>query len=128
MQVADESAPGGQHFAFVIPMTATAQAQLATLEVRGNGRSAVRASRQAPAALERAASAAAPEAINASRARLRWDASAQPMVMVRDPRSGQVLAFARNGDASISTTLGEVELVFSDGVRSAARVVRVRGR
>lgn len=56
---------------------------------------------------------------------MRWDAARFPMVMVRDAASGQVLGFARNGSASLAARTGEVELVFSDGVRSHARRMRV---
>ncbi|MDF1505611.1 glycoside hydrolase family 3 N-terminal domain-containing protein [Roseisolibacter sp. H3M3-2] len=75
-----------------------------------------------------AADAAAPEAEGGDRVRLRWDAAAQPMVVVRDPASGAVLSFARGGDASIAASGAEVELVYSDGVKSVGRRERGRGR
>jgi hypothetical protein len=55
---------------------------------------------------------------------LRWDATASPMVLVRDASSGQVLSFARGGSAVLPANPPEVELVSSDGVRSSS--VRVR--
>jgi hypothetical protein len=38
--------------------------------------------------------------------------------MVRDPDTGEVLAFVRGGDARISTGKGELDLEVSDGVQS----------
>ncbi|HEX8243416.1 MAG TPA: hypothetical protein VF541_07975 [Longimicrobium sp.] len=45
--------------------------------------------------------------------------------MVRDPRTGQVLSFARGGAAQVRTDAPELELLFSDGVRTTPRRVRV---
>ena len=54
---------------------------------------------------------------------LRWDGAAHPMVMVRDPDTGEVLSFARGGDMEIATTKRELDVVLSDRVGS--RVLRV---
>jgi hypothetical protein len=56
---------------------------------------------------------------------LEWDAATHPMVLVRDPVTGQVLSFARGGRTEIRTTRRELDVVISDGVRS--RTARVRG-
>jgi hypothetical protein len=50
--------------------------------------------------------------------RLLWNAAAHPMVMVRDPDTGEVLAFARGGDARVWTSKSELDLEVSDGVQS----------
>jgi hypothetical protein len=50
--------------------------------------------------------------------RLQWNAAAHPMIMVRDPDTGEVLAFARGGDARIWSRKGELDLEVSDGVQS----------
>jgi hypothetical protein len=47
------------------------------------------------------------------------------MVMVRDRRTGRIVALVRNGSADVVAGGDDFELVFSDGVRSAARRVRV---
>ena len=52
---------------------------------------------------------------------LRWDATRHPMVMVRNPATGSILSFARGGETRIASDAGELELVFSDGVRSAVQ-------
>ncbi|HUR93497.1 MAG TPA: hypothetical protein VMY76_02865, partial [Gemmatimonadales bacterium] len=54
---------------------------------------------------------------------LRWDAAAHPMLMVRDPETGEVLSFARGGTAEIATGKAELEVVLSDRVGS--RTLRV---
>jgi hypothetical protein len=40
------------------------------------------------------------------------------MVMVRDPDTGEVLSFARGGDARVWTSKAQVDLEVSDGVQS----------
>ena len=58
--------------------------------------------------------------------RLRWNARRTPMIMVRDPSTGQVLSLARGGDVRLSSSQGEIELVLSDGVRSRLKRVSLR--
>lgn len=128
-QVADESnRRDDEHFAFMIPVSDAGQARLTTLRVRGKGRSAERSARGSPASIDAAASSASVNANGAGRARLQWNATVHPMVVVRDALSGEVLSFARGGSAEIIASDSEVDVVFSDGVRSASRKVKVRGR
>jgi hypothetical protein len=47
------------------------------------------------------------------------------MVMVRNPATGAILAFAEGGEARIAADARELELVASDGVRSTSRRVEV---
>lgn len=126
----DDAGPAERHFAFVIPMSDAAQARLHGLTVSGNGRSASRASSLGAAALQGVSDGTSADAEGATRARVRWNAAPNgaAMVLVRDAQSGEVLSFARGGDVSVATGQGELELVTSDGVRSVARRVRVRGR
>ncbi|HEU0077519.1 MAG TPA: hypothetical protein VFQ76_07700, partial [Longimicrobiaceae bacterium] len=63
----------------------------------------------------------------ADRLAVRWDATAYPMAMVRDARTGEILALARGGAAELRAGAGEVEVVLSDGVRSSTRRVAVGG-
>ena len=60
------------------------------------GRAAVRGRRRA-AAPRSTCGRVAP-----GRVALRWDASRTPMVVVRDPRTGQILSFARGGRAEVA--------------------------
>jgi hypothetical protein len=60
----------------------------------------------------------------AGRVALRWDARKAPMIMVRDPVNGEVLSFARGGNAAVVTSRDDLSLTISDRVRS--RELRVR--
>jgi hypothetical protein len=55
---------------------------------------------------------------------LSWDHAVHPKVMVRDPRTGEVIAFLEGGSAMVETDARELEFTFSDGVRSERRVIR----
>jgi hypothetical protein len=57
--------------------------------------------------------------------RLEWSASAAPMAMVRDARTGEILSFARAGVVEIPTRAREIDVTFSDGVRGTTRRVTV---
>jgi hypothetical protein len=46
--------------------------------------------------------------------------------MIRDPDTGEVLAFATGGDATIATSKTAVQLSFSDGVQSVTHLVSAR--
>lgn len=128
LAVADEADDKGSHFAFVVPMSDAAYERLAQLEVSGRGRRAERTSRVPAQALEAAAKGLEIAAEASSRARLKWNASSFPMVMVRDAATGQVLSFARGGDAGVFTDRADLEVIVSDGLRSASAAHRVRGR
>ena len=54
---------------------------------------------------------------------LRWDAAAHPMIMVRDPATGEVLSLARGGAIDVATVQRALDVVLSDRVGS--RAVRV---
>jgi hypothetical protein len=49
---------------------------------------------------------------------LRWDAAVYPMIMVRDPDTGEVLSFGRGGSALIQTAKSQLDLDISDGIHS----------
>jgi hypothetical protein len=117
--VADAPRGGdARQFAFAVPMDAAAASRLDRIRLSGPGIGVAAVSR-APAALR--AGPAAPVRMEPAggNVSLRWDAAAHPMVMVRDARTGEVLSFARGGSAEIATTGSSVELIASDGVRSA---------
>jgi len=113
-QVADDPASGAQ-FAFAVPLQPDRAERLVAIHLMEQGRriASVRASAGAVAA------AAPVEAtrLGGGRVGLRWDASAHPMLMVRDPGTGQVLSFARGGRSEIVTDRGELDLQLSTGVR-----------
>ncbi|HYF39988.1 MAG TPA: Ig-like domain-containing protein, partial [Gemmatimonadales bacterium] len=115
--VADKGS-GSRHFAFAVPLSPARAAQLTTLRLQGPG-APVAAIAQSPAA---AARGARPDAVNLKRegdgVTLEWDAGAHPMIVVRDPDTGEVLSMARGGRARIATGKAELNLEVSDGVRS----------
>ena len=54
-----------------------------------------------------------------NRVRLRWDGERFPMAMLRDPQTGQIVGFARDGEMVLPERRGEaLEVILSDGVRS----------
>lgn len=53
-----------------------------------------------------------------------WDANSFPMALVRNPATGEVLSFARGGRISFSVSSDEIEVIFSDGIKSSERVRR----
>jgi len=119
LEVADD--PGGaKHFAFVVPVRPDRAGRLASVHLDGAG---VRDS-LAPASAE-------PPPVEAVRAgpgrvALRWDAARAPMLMVRDPATGEVLSFARGGHVEVAAPRGEVSVTVSDRVRS--RELRMTAR
>jgi hypothetical protein len=121
-QIAD--LPGNpQTFAFAVPMSSANSGRLTSLHLRGQGREAVRTSAAPPGG-------ALPDGVDVrgrgrGRVGLRWNAGAHPLVVVRDPDTGEVLSLARGGAAELSTSKGQVDLVLSDGVKSKVRRVRV---
>jgi Metallo-peptidase family M12B Reprolysin-like len=123
--IAVVDAPGQQqNFVFALPLSSVAAARLASIRVTGQGRqasisdSATAVTRSNPVLMEA-------KRVANGRVALRWDRQTHPMVMVRDPDTGEVLSFARNGEAELATSKGEVDLLLSSGVRSQTRRVRV---
>jgi len=48
-----------------------------------------------------------------------------PEVMVRDPRTGDIIATARTGEVDLDTDAPELELVMLDGIHTQVRRVKV---
>jgi hypothetical protein len=62
----------------------------------------------------------------AGRLALRWDPSESPMLLVRDPVTGEVLSFARGGAAEVATSRDEVMVTVSG--RAPRPDLRLRAR
>ncbi|HSJ08566.1 MAG TPA: hypothetical protein VK928_01605, partial [Longimicrobiales bacterium] len=118
---------GVRHFNFVIPLSRLRGRDAAMLRVSGGREDAVQR-RAPPAAVEAGALIDEVKVTRTSgnRVRLQWDVARTPMVLVRDPRTGAVLSFARGGDQLIAVPGTEVELNMSDGVKSTTRRVKVQ--
>jgi len=110
-----------RHFAFAVPLSGAGRLGSLRLVAPGAQAAAVRARVAQPSG------AAAPDSVVARRVAggvaLQWNASAHPMIMVRDAATGEVLSFARGGTAEVAAGSGELDLIVSDRVRS--RHVRV---
>jgi hypothetical protein len=108
-----------QHFAFVVPLDEARAVQLQSVRLSGpGGRMSARTSAAAAPSNRAAASDEISVQAESQGIRIRWNPSAHPMVMVRDPDSGQVLSFARGGDVRVGTEKRQVDLDVSDGTRS----------
>ncbi len=111
------------HFAFAIPLDTFDRRELTQLRVTGGG--------QAPAVMQRRVG---PQMVSGPGAEftprgtasveVTWDAAAFPMALVRDPNTGEVLSFARNGRIELPIQSAEVEILFSDGTNSPERIRR----
>jgi hypothetical protein len=113
-QVADDPASGAQ-FAFAVPLQPDQAERLVAMHLVERGRRI--ASVRTSAGAVGAAALVEATRLGGGRVGLRWDASAHPMLMVRDPVTGQVLSFARSGRSEIVTDRGELDLQLSTGVR-----------
>jgi hypothetical protein len=108
-------------FAFLVPLPDAQASRLSSLRLSGPGREVIRnRPQQTPGAQF---SKAPPQQIEVQRVaggrlRVHWDANAYPMVMVRDPETGEILSFARGGSVNVATRKHRVELVLSNGVQS----------
>ena len=118
-RVADDPM-GGRHFAFAVPLQPDRAVRLDAIRLSVPGRAAVsvRAAAGTPASVDLRTARSGPGRIS-----LRWNPTAHPMVMVRDPASGQVLSFASGGAAEIATERADLEVQLSNGV--LGRSVRV---
>jgi hypothetical protein len=105
------------HFALALPVTARAIDGLRGLAVRRRG---VEIFRRVVGGSSAATEPGSPVGVAVSRghAYLRWDALVHPGAMVRDARSGEVLAFLHGGTGMVRTDAPAIEVVLSDGVRS----------
>jgi hypothetical protein len=124
-EVAD-SRRDARQFAFAVPLGSVSGDQVGSLRLSGPGGEAAAVRGPAapgPLAAARAAGTAVEARAVAGGVALRWDAAARPMVMVRDPDTGEVLSFARGGQANVATSKRTLDVVISDRVGS--RQVRV---
>ena len=107
-----------RYFAFAVPIDHSTAARLGTVRLTGPG-TRLAAVRQSRELLQRGP---VPDRITARRETgtiaLQWNAAAHPMLIVRDPDTGEVLSFARGGNARVWTGKTAVDLEVSNGVQS----------
>ena len=111
-----EGLSGHGHFAFAVPLDPARASRLVTMRLDGpTGTASLQTLAQLRAGPVSETIVARREGENVS---LHWNAAAHPMIVVRDPDTGEVLSFARGGTALVRTDKGELDLDVSDGVRS----------
>jgi hypothetical protein len=115
-------------FAFAVPLRADQAARLTDLRLSGPSGMAASTRASASQVQGEAAKAVATTARRqGGGVILRWNPATQPMIMVRDAVSGEVLSFARGGTARLSTNAGQLDLLVSDGVQSHPMRLSVGG-
>jgi hypothetical protein len=114
-----------RHFAFAVPLDPARAALLEDVRLSGPGGMASAASLSAARITRTTTSDSISVRREAEGVTVEWNASLHPMIMVRDPDTGEVLSFGRGGKAQIPTAKATLDLVQSDGVRSRARRVAV---
>jgi hypothetical protein len=134
-EVADAEGAERQ-FAFAIPSSIASLDRLVTLRLAGSGRqvaltSSIMSARPGTRTFSLAtvpiialsAQQQAPGSVT-----LTWDPLTYPMALVRDPRTGTILSFARGGATTIAASGDQLELVLSDRVHSVSRLVTITPR
>jgi hypothetical protein len=114
-----------QNFAFAVPLATERAARLGSIRLTGRGRTIERPGVTGTTASGVAQASAVEVRRAAGGVRVRWDARAHPMVMVRDPGTGQVLTFARGGQVELPTLESQLEVILSNGIRSRTQRMRV---
>jgi hypothetical protein len=108
---------GTGHFAFAVPVDERQVLRLGSIRVDGPSGSV-----SSPRPLAQLRSGSSAESVVARReganVSLRWDAAKYPMIMIRDPDTGDVLSFGRRGTAQVRTGKTVLDVDVSDGVRS----------
>jgi hypothetical protein len=105
------------HFAFAVPLDEPQARRLGSIRVDGPSGSV-----SSPRPLAQLRTGSLSESIVARReganVSLRWDSAQYPMIMIRDPDSGEVLSFGRGGAAQVRTGKTALDVDASDGLRS----------
>ena len=114
--------PGdNETFSFVVPLSALRGRSVASLRLSARGRTSTNVASEVVDA-DPGVVATRP---GSGRVRLQWDAGRFPVLMVRNRATGNIISFARGGDATIAGNQDEIEVNASNRVRSARRTVRV---
>jgi hypothetical protein len=119
-EVADLPGAVDRHFAFVVPLDDLEERRLSSIGVRAGARGTTRLV---------SAAAGDPETsvakLPSGESELRWNEARYPMVLVRDAATREILSFARGGSLRLASGAVGLDLLFSDGVRSPVRQIRV---
>jgi hypothetical protein len=110
-----------RQFGFAVPMTQQNAARIVTLRLSGDGREV-----RTVAAGARGEPAIAATVESPGRVRLSWNAADFPMLVVRDPDTKEIMAFARGGANTVRTTKRNLDITASNRVRSTRLTVPAR--
>jgi hypothetical protein len=113
-----------EHFAFVVPLDALGSTLPARARLSVGDRHIEQVARAGRAGVAGVSVTQAGPGI----VRVSWPDRTVRGVLVRDARSGDILAFGRDGHALVATLEPDVDLTISDGVVSARRRMPVSGR
>jgi Big-like domain-containing protein len=119
-----DHAPDVRHFTFAIPLSATVLAALDRIRVSGAGGATLR-SKALPAVLPSTGALGDVSVERTSQGLVvRWDPLRFPLLVVRDPATGDVLGIGKAGTLALRTDRSELDAILSNGVASSA--VRLR--
>ncbi|HEV8364255.1 MAG TPA: hypothetical protein VGQ52_12110, partial [Gemmatimonadaceae bacterium] len=123
----DHGGPEDRQFAFVVPKRAFQGRTLGALRLSAPGRFAeLRSSALSRQELARQADGFLRVRQLAGATTLMWSSPSVRGALVRDARTGEVLAIARTPSARLATNARDVDVVVSDGVRSWTHRLPVR--
>lgn len=107
-----------RHFGFAIPEELAPADRLHELRFSGPGGEAVRVAAGPATAGPPALPPSAARRAAGSPAEVRWDATTYPAVIVRNAATGRLIGFGESGLLLLPDAPEEIEITFSDGVRS----------
>jgi hypothetical protein len=121
--------PSARHFSFFVPLAARQIAALQRVELvspYGVAGHAARRGGESGLMAEPLGTGLVEERLANGELSLRWDIARSPVALVRDARSGQLVAIGRSGELRFpaGSLLGvEPEVLLSDGVRTESRLL-----
>jgi len=117
-EVADVPNDEPKHFAFVVPLDSGVMDTMDSVRVMKGESELARQRAKSSAQIRSAMNIFRTADLPGGRAEIHWDAIANPVVMLRDAKTGEVRGFLRGGDATIEDVPENLELQLSDGVKS----------
>jgi len=108
-----------QLFSFVVPMQTDVLAAVQSMHIKLAGREMAQKTQTATLSEADLQNTVRVEDLPANGARVVWDATRYPMVMVRDAQTGEVRGFLEGGNAEIADAPKQIEVHVSGGIQSS---------